>query len=151
MAYEEIFCAVAKEYDLDWHLLIEIGWRESRLDPLAIGKAGDMGLMQIIPATWNEWAPRVKAVDPFDPASNVRVAAALLAWLHTQLSALGRPEVYWMLTAYNWGIGNVSRLLKGGGAWAQVPKERQDYAVDITLATEARIIAEKPGEVNCGH
>ena len=140
MAYEEIFQKTASDYGLDWHLLLEQGYRESRFDPLAVGKANDLGLMQVLPTTWDEWAPKVGAFDPFDPESNVRVAAAYLAWIRDQLVKLGRPEAYWMLAAYNWGIGNVVKLLKGAGNWSQVPQERQDYANDIILAAEANAI-----------
>lgn len=145
MPYEDLFRRLAAEYGLDWHLLAQQAWRESRLNPLAVGAASDMGLMQIIPATWDEWAPKVGAFDPFDPENNVRVAAALLAYLRDQLAKLGRPETYWVLVAYNWGIGNVSRLLKGGGVWNQVPPERQAYANDIILAASANAFAEQAG------
>ncbi len=141
MAYEEIFQKTASDYGLDWHLLLEQGYRESRFDPLAVGKANDLGLMQVLPTTWDEWGPKAGAFDPFDPESNVRVAAAYLAWIREQLVKLGRPEAYWMLAAYNWGIGNVVKLLKSGGNWSQVPQERQDYANDIILAAEANAIA----------
>ena len=145
MAYEDICQKIAAEFQLDWHLLVEQAYRESRFDPLAVGKANDMGLMQILPANWNDWAPKVGAFDPFDPESNIRVAAALLAWLRDQLSKQGRPESYWMLAAYNWGIGNVLKLLKAGDTWLQVPPERQAYANDIILAAEANAIAAQMG------
>jgi hypothetical protein len=61
------------------------------------------------------------------------------------LAGQNRPELYWMLTAYNWGIGNVLRLLKSGGAWEQVPPQRQAYANDIVLAAEANALAEQMG------
>jgi len=141
--YEEIFRSIAAEYNLDWHLLVEQAYRESRFDPLAVGKANDLGLMQVLPATWDEWAPKVGVYDPFDPASNVRVAAAYLDWIRAQLVKQGRPEPYWMLVAYNWGIGNVLKLLKAGGSWGQVPPERGAYAVDITLGAEANAVAEQ--------
>jgi len=141
MAYEKIFQQVASEYDLDWHILAEQAWHESRFDPLAIGAANDMGLMQVLPKTWSEWAPKLGLFDPFDPESNIRVAAAYQAWIREQLIKLGRPETYWILAAYNWGIGNVLRLLKSGGDWSQVPKERRDYANSIILAAEADALA----------
>jgi len=118
-------------------LLLEQARRESRFDPLAVGAANDMGIMQIVPATWDEWAPKVGVYDPFDPESNIRVAAAYLVWIREQLAKVNRLEPYWMLVAYNWGIGNVLRLLKSGGNWSQVPEIRQNYATDIILAAEA--------------
>jgi membrane-bound lytic murein transglycosylase F len=145
MAYEELFRKVGQANGIDWRLLAEVAWRESRYDPRAVGRAGDMGLMQIMPSTWNEWAPKVGVTDPFDPESNIRVATALLVWLRDLLGKNGRPETYWSLVAYNWGIGNVLRLLQAGGSWSQVPPERQNYALDIALATEVRRLSEEGG------
>lgn len=141
MPYEEIFQRVAEKYGLDWRLLMEQCFRESRFDPLAVGAANDMGLMQIIPSTWDEWAPKVGVFDPFDPESNITVAAAYLAWIKEQLQKAGRPEPYWMLAAYNWGIGNVLRLLREGKTWKDVPEIRRNYATSIILAAEANTIA----------
>jgi len=140
----ETFKEIAAEYTLDWRLLLAQAWRESRWDPLAVGRAGEYGLMQIHPATWKQWADRLDLVDPFDPESNIRLAAAYWVWLHEQLAAEGHPEVYWLLAAYNWGINNLLTLLKGGGTWEQLPLERRVYANDIVLAAEVRAAQESP-------
>ena len=136
--YLDTYKEIAAEYDLVWQLLLEQGWRESRWDPLAIGGAGEYGLMQIHPATWDQWAAKLDLFDPFDPASNIRLAAAYWVWLREQLLSRDRPEDYWLLAAYNWGISNVLRLLDGGGTWDDVPPEVQDYSYDIILTAEAR-------------
>jgi soluble lytic murein transglycosylase-like protein len=136
--YLDTYKEIAAEYDLVWQLLLEQGWRESRWDPLAIGGAGEYGLMQIHPATWDQWAAKLDLFDPFDPASNIRLAAAYWVWLRKQLLSRDRPEDYWLLAAYNWGISNVLRLLDGGGTWDDVPPEVQDYSYDIILTAEAR-------------
>lgn len=143
--YLDIYKAVAAEYGLDWRMLLEQGWRESRWDPLAIGEAGEYGLMQIHPATWEQWAARLDLFDPFDPASNIRLAAAYWVWLRQQLQTRNRPEDYWLLAAYNWGINNVLRLLDAGGTWDDVPSRVQNYAYDIILAAEARAASEAAG------
>ncbi len=143
MAYEDIFQQVAQQYGLDWRLMVEQCFRESRFDPLAVGAASDMGLVQIVPATWNEWSAKVGVYDPFDPESNITVAGAYLAWIKEQLAKVGRAEPYWMLVAYNWGIGNVLRLLKEGGKWDDVPEIRRNYATGIILAAEANALAEQ--------
>ncbi len=142
MAYEDIFQRVAEKYGLDWRLMVEQCFRESRFDPLAVGEATDMGLMQIVPATWDEWSAKVGVFDPFDPESNITVAGAYLAWIKEQLAKIGRTEPYWMLVAYNWGIGNVLRLLKDNGGWDDVPEIRRNYAIGIILAAEANVIAQ---------
>ena len=143
--YRELYEEIAAEYGLDWRLLLEQGRRESGWDPLAIGKAGEYGLMQIHPATWDQWAAKLDLFDPFDPASNIRVAAAYWVWLREQLLARDHPEDYWLLAAYNWGINNVLKLLDEGGTWDDVPPEVQNYAYDIILAAEARATIEAAG------
>jgi soluble lytic murein transglycosylase-like protein len=148
MAYEDLCEQVARKYGLDPLLLIEQCYRESRFDPLAVGAAGDMGLMQIVPATWNEWSVKVGVFDPFDPESNLTVAGAYLAWLRDQLARVNHNEPYWLLAAYKWGIANVLTLLQQSKGWADVPAQRRDYAIGILLAAESNTLAQKiaPGK-----
>ena len=136
MTYAEMFTEIAQKYGLDWRLLAEQAWAESRLDPLAVGKANDMGLLQIIPSTWDEWAPRIGVVDPFDPYSNVLLAAAYLAFLRDYVARFGLQDFYWVLLAYNWGPGNVRRLMEAKGGWLDVPASRREYAVSIVLQSD---------------
>jgi hypothetical protein len=137
LTYEEIFKEVAQAYDLDWRLLAEQAYQESRLDPLAIGVSNEIGLMQILPSTWIEWAPKVGVSDPFDPYSNVLVAAAYLVFLREYFGSLGYTEEYWMVAAYNWGPNNLRQVLEDNGGWAQVPPKTRRYTLDILRATEA--------------
>jgi soluble lytic murein transglycosylase-like protein len=135
ITYEEMFREIAPQYGLDWRMLARQAYQESRLDPLAVGRDHDTGLMQIVPSTWREWAPQVGVTDPFDPYSNVLVAAAYLAFLRGYFSEMGYPEDRWMLVAYNWGPHNLRRLLEQGGGWEQVPPKRQNYALAVLEAT----------------
>jgi hypothetical protein len=137
LTYEEIFKEVAQAYDLDWRLLAEQAYQESRLDPLAIGVSNEIGLMQILPSTWIEWAPKVGVSDPFDPYSNVLVAAAYLVFLREYFSTLGYADEVWMVAAYNWGPDNLRQLLEDNGGWAQVPPKTRRYTLDILHATES--------------
>ncbi|MCP4167811.1 MAG: lytic transglycosylase domain-containing protein [Chloroflexi bacterium] len=134
-----LFAKIAADYDLDKHLLAEQAWRESRWNPLAVGRSRDMGIMQIIPSTWQKWSKKVGVYDPFDPESNIRVGAAFLASLKVMLNKdLSIDGDHWMLVAYNWGPINVRRLIEGGKGWLDVPQNRRDYATDILLAAETR-------------
>ena len=90
-----------------------------------------MGLMQILPGTWREWAPAVNAADPFDSRDNVLVAAAYLDFLRTRLAAKGYQGKEWRLVAYNWGPDRLDDFLAGGGAWADLPEARRQYAEEI--------------------
>jgi len=141
MGYDAIFQRVAAEFDLNWYLLMEQAYSESRLDAYAVGPNDELGLMQITRAVWGEWAPRVGATEPHDPESNVRVAGAYLDWIRTRLARVGRPESYWTMAAYNWGIWDLLWLVEAGGLWRHVPAEHQDYATVIVVAAEADALA----------
>lgn len=131
LTYAQMFQDVALRYDLDWRMLAAQAYVESGFDTMALGNQGDMGLMQVLPATWREWAPAVGASDPFDAHSNTLVAAAYLDYLRTKVGEQGKFEPKWMLVAYNWGIDKVLTMLKNGQDWEQVPAQRQRYADEI--------------------
>ena len=131
MTYAQMFQQVASRYDLNWRMLAALGYLESGFDSTAVGRQGSMGIMQIHPDTWQEWAPHVDAVDPFDTYGNVLVAGLYLDYLRSTLSKEGYPQVEWMLAAYNWGPDKVLGVLAEGGAWADLPAEVQQYAADV--------------------
>jgi hypothetical protein len=131
MTYQEMFQEIGAQYDLDWRLLAAVAYRESRLNPTAVGRDGDMGLMQIIPSTWKMWSPKVGALDPFDPYDNTLVGAAYLAYIRDYCRARGHPEQYWMVVGYNWGPDNLGQLFKNNEGWPQVPEKQQHYTLEI--------------------
>jgi soluble lytic murein transglycosylase-like protein len=131
MTYAQMFQTIAAQYDLDWRMLAAQAYVESGFDSLALSSAGAMGLMQVLPTTWREWAPVVGVNDPFDSYSNVQVAAIYLDYLRTQLARQGRPEKEWMLVAYHWGIDRLSAFLAEGGDWQTLPELHRRYAEDI--------------------
>ncbi|RIK50183.1 MAG: hypothetical protein DCC57_12220, partial [Chloroflexi bacterium] len=131
MTYAQMFREVALRYDLDWRMLAATAYIESGFDSLALGNHGDLGLMQIQPATWQEWAPAVAATDPFDSYSNTLVGAVYLDYLRSLLSARGYPGQEWMLVAYNWGPDHLLAFLEAGGSWESLAAERRQYALDI--------------------
>jgi membrane-bound lytic murein transglycosylase F len=141
MTYEEIFKAVAPQFGLDWRLLAAIAYQESRYNPFAVGRYGEYGLMQIMPATWDLMAPQVGASNPWDPYSNVLVSAAFLAFLRDSFSASGYPEYYWVLVGYNWGPGNVRQLWSNGQGWDHVPAVPRRYAEEVWTAASGTIPA----------
>lgn len=131
LTYGEMFRQVASNFDLDWRVLAAQAYLESGFDSLALSGQGDMGLMQIRPGTWNEFAPTVDASDPFDSYSNVLVGAAYLNYLRDELSERGFPQQEWMLVAYNWGPDKVFSHIEAGGTWESLDPERRQYAEDI--------------------
>jgi soluble lytic murein transglycosylase-like protein len=131
MTYEVLFQQMGAYYGLDWRLLASLAYRESRLNPSAIGGSGEYGLMQILPSTWKTIAPNLGVSDPFDAYSNALAGTAYLAYLRNYVYSLGHSEEYWLLVAYNWGPNNVANLLRSGGGWGDLPYIRQKYVHDI--------------------
>lgn len=134
ITYGDLFRSVGEQAGIDWRLLAALAYRESRMDPVALGRDGDMGLMQILPTTWDEFAPQVAATSPFDPQENAQVAGVYLAYLQDFLLGLGTNDLRWVLVAYNWGPERVRGLLARGGRWEDVPPLQQRYVADILYA-----------------
>lgn len=131
LTYEAMFQEIGPRYGLDWQVLEALAYRESRMNYLAVGRSNDMGLMQVIPSTWNEWAPKVEAYDPFDPYNNILVGASYLAYVRDFCIARGHAEAQWMLVAYNWGPSRLERFWQDGGTWIDVPVTQRNYAASI--------------------
>jgi hypothetical protein len=141
VTYEEIFKEIASQYNLDWRLLEAVAFHESRMNNLAVGRASDMGLMQVIPSTWNEWAPKLNVYDPFDPYSNILVGAAYLAHVRDFCLSRGRSEPHWMLIGYNWGPYRLGQFFDSGGTWDQIPLEQREYALDVLETATFRALS----------
>lgn len=136
LTYAEMFQEVGQLYALDWRQLVSHAYRESRLNPRAQGASGEYGLMQILPSTWDEWAPLVQVDDPWDPYSNILVGAAYYSYIHSYFSDLGYGDHQWSLAAYNWGPERTLGLLDGGGDWFSVPLTQRMYVADILIGVE---------------
>ena len=92
---------------------------ESAGNARAISSAGAMGLMQLMPGTWDEMRLRYQlGNDPFDAHDNILAGAAYLRELHDRFGSPG------FLAAYNAGPGRyLSHLEKG----RELPLETISY------------------------
>ena len=104
---------------------------ESAGDPSAVSEAGAMGLMQIMPGTWDELRnAHGLGDDPFDPRDNVLAGAAYLRAMYDRLGSPG------FLAAYNAGPGRYAEHLATG---RPLPRETRAY-----LASLAPVIGVSP-------
>lgn len=143
LTYEAMFKEVGAAYNLDWRMLAAMAYQESYLDPMAVGALQEMGLMQIMPATWNVWAPKAGVSDPFDPYSNLQVSATYQVYLREYFSGKGHPGNKWMLAAYNWGPDNALQVIESGADWGDVPLHVRRYVLKI-MQTDSHPVLSDP-------
>ncbi len=110
----------ARRHGVSPALVKAVVWRESRFDPDARGKAGELGLMQLMDDAALEWAS-VQRVDGFsheqvlDPVTNTLAGSYYLAKLLRRYTNTDDALPY-ALADYNAGRGNVLRWMKGGAS-----------------------------------
>lgn len=101
---------------------------ESAGDRTAVSPKGAMGLMQIMPATWDDLSARHGlGTDPFDPRDNILAGAAYLRELHDRYGSPG------FLAAYNAGPGRYEASLNG----RPLPAETLRYVAILAPAIGA--------------
>ena len=103
----------SQKHEFDPIFLMAVIQNESAFNPLAKGRFGELGLMQLKPDT-AEWVARKNGIrwkgpeQLLDPVANVRIGAAYLSNLRERFDQHGR--LY--LAAYNMGTANVNRALE---------------------------------------
>ena len=103
---------------------------ESRGNSRAVSRAGAMGLMQIMPATWAGLSARYGlGSDPFDVRDNIMAGAAYLREMHDRY---GNASA--MLAAYNAGPGRYDDYVSRG---RPLPAETVGYLAQLTAVVGA--------------
>ena len=93
-----------------------------------LSSAGAMGLMQLMPATYEDMRAEYRlGSNPYDPHDNIFAGAAYLHWLYGKY---GYPA---MFAAYNDGPGNLEQRLLDGNL---LPVETINYVGNITARLE---------------
>ena len=96
---EKLISSAARKHSLPPALIRAVMKQESGFKPCVISPRGALGLMQLMPATAQEF----HAYDPFDPEQNVEAGAAFLRYLLNRYSG----DLRLALGAYNSGPGRV--------------------------------------------
>lgn len=102
---------------------------ESRFNPRAVGTSGEIGLMQVMPATARQFGyPDATAL--FDPVEGIRAGMRVLRWTWDYLAQrLGTnpTELQWF-GAYNAGVGNIMRGYQNHRYYAAIQAARDNLA-----------------------
>jgi soluble lytic murein transglycosylase-like protein len=102
--YRNAFHAAARDTRLPYALLVALGVRESRLNPVAHSHLGAQGLLQVLPST-----ARDLRLDPMVPRTNILAGAR---YLRRMLDRFG-GDLDLALAAYNAGP---EAVIRAGGA-----------------------------------
>ncbi len=103
----------SEKFGVDSALIQAVIETESMYRPHAVSKIGALGLMQVRPST-GEWIAKkmnLPAGDLFDPAYNVQVGTAYLAYLLNRFD----DNQYLAVAAYNFGPNGLARRIASGG------------------------------------
>lgn len=104
--YDDLIREFSEEIGWDWRLVASLIFQESRFDPEAISWAGAEGLMQLMPATGEQFG----ALDLMNPQENIRAGTNFLRYLEQQFEKMGKEEpdrTRFVLAAYNAGLGHI--------------------------------------------
>jgi len=110
----------AQRYGVEPALVRAIVWRESRFNPRARGRVGEIGLMQLREEAAQEWADaeHIRGFEHsqcFDPITNALAGTWYLKKLLQRYKKTDDPVPY-ALADYNAGRGNVLKWITGEAA-----------------------------------
>jgi len=135
-SYATYFAEAAQRFGIPAQWLVAVMRAESAGDARAVSAKGAMGLMQIMPNTWDELRARYGlGRNPFDPRDNILAGTAYLRELHDRYGSPG------FLAAYNAGPTRYAEHLATG---RPLPRETRDYVaaleplIGISAAAERR-------------
>jgi hypothetical protein len=114
----------SQRFGIPEHWIRAVLRAESAADVRAISSAGAMGLMQVMPATWDQLRARHSlGADPYDPRGNILAGTAYLREVYDRYG-----NVVAMLAAYNAGPGRYDEHLS---ASRPLPAETRAYVASL--------------------
>ena len=115
--YDSIFKRHAKNYGLDWRLMVAMAYQESRFDPDAESWAGAQGLFQLMPTTARELG--FDALTDPDTGIHAGVKYVSLLFERVDPAIELKHRVRFAIAAYNAGWGHVedARRLAAEKGW----------------------------------
>lgn len=126
--YQKTVSRYSHSYGIEPEMVYGLMRQESMFRELAISRSGAMGLMQIMPATGNWMAEKMKIRNPdfFNPHTSIQIGTKYFADLLKNYD----NDFRWASIAYNGGPGNLRK-------W-----KRQYYKDDFNLFLENIPVAE---------
>lgn len=107
--------SVPPELTSSWTIIHAISRQESQFDKEATSRVGARGLMQLMPATARETAPRAGLAYNYESLGNQQYNMALGSTYFGQLMDMYGGSYVLSVVAYNAGPGNVNKWLRAYG------------------------------------
>jgi len=121
--WEAHIAAAAQRFRVPENWIRAVLDAESKGDPRKVSPKGAMGLMQLMPGTWQELRVQHNlGPDPFDPRANILAGAA---YLEAMRDRFGYPGLF---AAYNAGPTRYEDHLRAG---KPLPAETQAYMAGL--------------------
>jgi soluble lytic murein transglycosylase-like protein len=128
--YAQHVSEAAQRFGIPENWIAHVMHVESRGNPRAVSRAGAIGLMQIMPATWTMLSARHRlGSDPFDARANILAGAAYLRAMWDRYRSISL-----MLAAYNAGPGRADAYAAGRRG---LPAETRAYVARLAPALGA--------------
>lgn len=121
--FDNLITKYAKKYNVEVSFIRAIIKQESSFNPNAESDAKAKGLMQLMPATFDEIRRKNDiSGDIFDPETNIKAGVIMLS----NLSEKYKGDKKMILAAYNWGMGNLEK-----NGYEKRPKETRNYIDNV--------------------
>lgn len=104
--YDDLIKELAKELNWDWRIVASLIYQESQFNPSAESWAGAVGLMQLMPATAEEFGLQ----NPTNPKENLEAGIKYLEWLDDFWEPAitdSLERIKFVLASYNIGLGHI--------------------------------------------
>ena len=113
--YDALIETLAQKHGVDPLLVKAVIWRESSFDTKKVGRDGERGLMQMMPAAANDWVKAKKIetfvpTDLFEPKTNLDAGIWYLKQALQRYSSKDDPLTF-ALSEYNAGRRRVDRWI----------------------------------------
>lgn len=134
--YIEHFKEFAPKIGWEWETLAAIGYSESHFNPLAESHVGALGLMQLMPATAEQYGLNDSTV--FEARDNIEACTKLLASLQRSFRFVpdSAERTRFVLAAYNAGVAHILDARALARKYDANPNHWEDVAFYLTLLKE---------------
>ena len=123
--YEDVYDTASKKHRVTKSILMRMGaiesgyWNPSIINGSKKSHKHAIGIAQFVPRT-----ARLLGVDPYDVQSSINGQAKYMRMLYDNFGSW-----YYAACAYNWGEGNVRKVLRGKRS---MPKSVKRYGMHVT-------------------